>query len=105
MTLRSAAAKREASRERGDIGPVGVTGETAVRQALGALLSERDEGLDVGAGRVGDRPDCGYGGIGEQLHGRVPASGGGLAGVAGKTHRLVSFACAERPPRQASEDT
>ena len=67
MTLRSTAAKREAGRERGDIRLVGETGETAVRQILGALLSERDESLGVGAGRLGERPDCGYGGIGEQL--------------------------------------
>ena len=67
MTLRSTAAKREAGRERGDIRLVGETGETAVRQIPDALLSERDQGSGVGAGRVGERPDCGYGGIGEQL--------------------------------------
>ena len=89
MTLRSTTRRREAGRERGDIGLVGETGEAAVRQIMGALLSERDEGLDVGAGRVGERPDCGYGGIGEQLYGRVPASGGGLACVGGALAFIV----------------
>ena len=70
---------------------------------MGALLSERDQGLDVVAGRIGERPDCGYGGIGEQLYCRVPAGGRGLGGVSGEYHRVVCFARAECPPRQASE--
>ena len=86
--MRETTREREAGRERGDIRLVGETDETAVRQTLGALLSERGEGLGIVAGRAGERPDCGYGGIGEQLYCRVPASGGGLAGVSGKNRRV-----------------
>ena len=85
MTLRSTTRKREAGRERGDIRLVGETGETAVRQILGALLSERDEGLDVVAGRIGECLDCGYGGIGEQLYAGSPLAEAAWEASAAKT--------------------
>ena len=102
---RSPHLKREAGREHVDIRPVGETDETPVRQTLGALLGERDEGLDVARSRVGGGPDCRDSRICEKLYRRVPAGWGDLGGVNGEGHSVVRSASAERPPRQAGEDT
>jgi hypothetical protein len=55
------------------------------------------------AGRVGDRRDCGHGGIGEELRGRVPAGRGAFGGVSGEDGG--GMAGGERPLRQAREHT
>src|SRR5450755_3601714 len=79
---RSVSGQRQAGCERGHIWLIG---ERAIRPPLGALLSERDEDLGVVAGRVGDRRDCGHGGIGEELRGRSPLAEAPSAASAAKT--------------------
>ena len=86
MVLRSADEQREAGGERGHIWLVG---QRAVRQSLGAPQREGSERLGVLTGRAGDRVDRGYGGVGEKLGGRVPASRGAFGGVGGEDGGLV----------------
>jgi hypothetical protein len=100
VVLRSAGGQRKAGGERGHIWLVG---QRAVRQTLGAPQSEGGEGFGVVTGRVGDRLDRGYGGIGEELGGRVPAGRGAFGGLGGEDRGLVWLAGGERPPGQARQ--
>ena len=93
MVLRSAGEQREAGGERGHIWLVG---QRAIRQPLGAPQSEGGEGFGVVRGRVGDRLHRGYGGIGEELGGGVPAGRGAFGGVSGEDGGPVWVAGGER---------
>src|SRR5271169_7220213 len=100
MVLRSAGERRQAGGERGHIWLVG---KRAVRRPLGAPQREGGEGFGVVTGRVGDRLDRGYGGVGEELGGRVPAGRGAFGGAGGEGGGLVRVAGGKRPPGQARE--
>ena len=84
--------QRQPGRERGHIWLIG-QGAGAIRDPLGALLSERGEGAGVAASRLGGHLHRGDGRIGQELGCLVPAGRGAFDGVSGEDRSVAGKRC------------